>query len=75
MISDRKPYYLRHFYISRTRRRKGFGSAAFYLLLETLGTQTMDLDVFVWNESGIGFWQSLGFESRAHLMRLKGPSA
>ena len=45
------------------------------MLLETLGTQTVDLDVFVWNESAIGFWQSLGFEQRAHLMRLNGSSA
>ncbi len=75
VITDRKPYYLRHFYISRTRRRKGFGRTAFYMLLETLGTQTVDLDVFVWNESAIGFWQSLGFEQRAHLMRLNGSSA
>lgn len=73
VITDRKPYYLRHFYITRTRRRKGCGSAAFRKLLDTLGTQTIDLDVFVWNECGIGFWQSLGFEQRAHLMRLQGP--
>ncbi len=75
VITDRKPYYLRHFYISRNSRRKGYGRTAFQMLLETLGTDTIDLDVFVWNERGLAFWQSLGFEPRAHLMRLKSPSA
>ncbi len=71
VMTERKPYYLRHFYISRSKRRKGYGRTAFQILLATLGTDTVDLDVFVWNERGIAFWQSLGFEPRAHLMRLK----
>ncbi len=71
VITDRKPYHLRHFYISRSKRRKGYGSTAFYKLLQTLDTDTVDLDVFVWNECGVAFWHSLGFEPRAHLMRLK----
>ena len=74
VITDRKPYYLRHFYISRSKRRKGYGSTAFRGLLQTLGTDTIDLDVYVWNERAISFWRSLGFEPRAHLMRLKGPA-
>lgn len=73
VITDRKPYYLRHFFISRHSRRRGYGRTAFQKLLEALGTDTFDLDVFVWNERGMAFWRSLGFEPRAHLMRLKPP--
>ncbi len=71
VISHRKPIYLRHFFICRGERRKGFGSAAFHKLMVTLNTDIIDLDVFVWNDCGIGFWTSLGFKPRAYLMRLK----
>ncbi len=71
IITDRKPLYLRHFYICRGERRKGYGSTAFHKLLHKLNTNDIDLDVFVWNERGIGFWTSLGFKPRAHLMRLE----
>lgn len=67
----REPYYLRHFYIARSERRKGYGRGAFDLLLRSLGVDTIDLDVFVWNTRGIAFWTSLGFEPRCHMMRLK----
>ncbi len=69
VIAQRSPVYLRHFYISRAHRRKGYGTQAFRLLLQTLGVREMDLDVFVWNARGQAFWQSLGFEPRATIMR------
>ncbi len=69
MITDRTPLYLRHFYICRDQRRKGYGTAAFHALLRTLGTNTVDLDVYVWNERGKAFWTSLGFAPRALMMR------
>lgn len=69
VICDRTPLYLRHFYICRNARRKGYGTAAFYALLKTLGTDSIDLDVFVWNERGKAFWTSLGFAPRALMMR------
>lgn len=71
VIAQRSPVYLRHFYISRTHRRKGYGTQAFQLLLQTLGAREMDLDVFVWNARGQAFWQSLGFEPRATIMRFR----
>lgn len=71
-----KPPYLHHFCIARSARRMGYGRKAFHLLLKTLDVNEMDLEVFVWNERGIAFWRSLGFEPRTHVMRLKGtPSA
>lgn len=67
--SARKPPYLRHFYICRDARRHGYGTEAFHALLKTLGADTIDLDVFVWNERGNAFWKSLGFTPRATIMR------
>ncbi|MGE5493834.1 MAG: N-acetyltransferase family protein [Burkholderiales bacterium] len=65
----RKPYYLRHFYICRGHRLKGYGKAAFRLLLDALKISEIDLDVFDWNERGKAFWNSLGFKPRAIIMR------
>ena len=72
VIADRTPLYLRHFYICRHARRHGCGTTAFHALLKTLGTDTIDLDVFVWNERGKAFWASLGFTPRASMMRYSG---
>ena len=69
VVMSRTPLYLHHFYICRDHRRKGYGRAAFSLLLDTLQTRQIDLDVFVWNERGQAFWQSLGFEPRSIIMR------
>ncbi len=65
----RSPFYLHYFYICRDARRHGYGTEAFHALLKTLGTSKLDLDVFVWNERGKAFWQSLGFTPRATIMR------
>lgn len=69
VASARKPPYLRHFYICRDARRHGYGTEAFRALLRALGTDIIDLDVFVWNERGRAFWASLGFTPRATIMR------
>jgi GNAT superfamily N-acetyltransferase len=69
VVTNRKPYYLHHFYICRSERRKGYGTAAFKLLLETLNASEMDLDVYEWNGRGRAFWESLGFKPRAIIMR------
>lgn len=67
--TNRTPVYIHHFYISRSQRRKGWGRTAFALLQEELNTSDFDLDVFVWNERGLAFWRSLGFEPRMTMMR------
>lgn len=74
-IPGRKPPYLHHFCIARSARRKGYGRTAFHLLLKALDVREMDLEVFVWNERGIAFWRSLGFEPRSYMMRLKDTQA
>jgi len=63
------PYYLSYFFICNNMRRKGLGTAAFNLLMDELNTNSIDLDVFCWNERGQAFWRSLGFEERCIIMR------
>ena len=65
------PLYLRQFFICREARRKGFGTMAIDALLNDLGTDEIDIDVYAWNKRGISFWKSLGFAERFHRMRLK----
>lgn len=68
---NRSPQYLHHFYICREQRCKGYGTCAFNMLLDTLGIDGIDLDVYDWNERGKSFWVSLGFKPRAVIMRYK----
>ena len=64
MELDKTPLYLRHFFIQSEFRRKHIGTSCFKLLLKQLKTDTIDLDVMVWNTRGFGFWKSLGFSER-----------
>ena len=68
---SKTPIYLRQFFICRDERRTGYGTQAFRLLLNHLDTQEMDIDVYSWNETGVAFWESLGFEKRCYNMRYK----
>ena len=68
------PLYLRQFYIDRPYRRQHFGLQAFRLLLETLNTDSMDVEVLVWNTPALGFWKKMGFEERSLYMRRGEPS-
>ncbi len=63
------PYYLSHFFICNNMRRKHLGTFAFNLLMKELNTDSIDLDVFSWNERGQEFWKSLGFKERCIIMR------
>ena len=66
-----KPIYLWHFFICRNMRRKHIGTEAFHLLMKELDTDTIDLDVYCWNDRGRSFWKSLGFQERGIIMRRK----
>ncbi len=59
---SKKPIYLRQFFIKREERRKQYGKNAFKNLLEKLGIKEIELDVLQWNETGVRFWEKLGFE-------------
>ncbi len=65
----KKPFYVRHFFICRDERRKGYGKTAWKRILEMVKTETVDIEVMAWNERGIGFWRSLGFKDRSVYMR------
>ncbi|NLO40286.1 MAG: GNAT family N-acetyltransferase [Ruminiclostridium sp.] len=69
MDVNRKPLYLRHFFICRPFRRKGYGTIAFQKLMELFGTRDIDVEVLFWNTHGIEFWKSLGFHERSIYMR------
>lgn len=66
----KSPLYLRHFLIKREFRRKSYGKEAIKILLERLGTNTLEIEVYSWNERGIRFWESCGFKERCKYMRL-----
>lgn len=69
------PFYLQHFFIRREHRRQHYGREAFGVLMHELGTDTIDLDVFVWNSRGLAFWRSLGFTDRCMMMRYQAPES
>jgi predicted acetyltransferase len=66
---EAKPIYLRQFFIARDWRRQGAGTAGFKALLRELRTETLEIDVLVWNKSAIAFWTALGFDQRSLRMR------
>ena len=63
------PFYLSHFFICKNMRRKHLGTIAFNQLMTELDTESIDLDVFCWNQRGQEFWKSLGFKERSIIMR------
>jgi len=67
--TQRNALYLRQFFISRDERRKGYGTLAFSQLMQLLGTETIDIEVMVWNDRAKAFWESLGFKERSIYMR------
>ncbi|MDE5859732.1 MAG: GNAT family N-acetyltransferase [Oscillospiraceae bacterium] len=65
------PPYLRQFFIERDFRQKHLGTTAFRTLLDYLKTDSLDIEVLTRNETGIKFWEKLGFEEISRYMRYK----
>jgi len=65
------PLYLRQFLIDRNYRKKHYGTKAFNALMEYLNVDSIDIEVLSWNERGILFWESCGFQEISKYMRLK----
>ena len=57
----KNPIYLRQYFIKKEERRKHYGKLGFRKLIELLGVDKMEIDVYKWNSVGIKFWESLGF--------------
>jgi GNAT superfamily N-acetyltransferase len=60
---ESKGIYLRQFFVPRTQRRKGHGTAAFELLRERLwGPRCrITLETLIDNQAAHAFWRALGF--------------
>ena len=65
-----KPLYLRQFLVDRAYRKRHYGTEAFHALLKHLGVESIDIEVLLWNERGMRFWESLGFREISRYMRL-----
>ena len=68
-----EPKYLRQFFIKREERRKHYGEIAFKKLLEKIAVNEIEIDVLSWNETGIRFWEKLGFTEQWKHMKYKIP--
>ena len=58
VLVDLASMYVRHFFISREHRRKGYGRIAVGLLFDQLGTDEIELSCLTKNEAGQAFWRS-----------------
>jgi predicted acetyltransferase len=67
----KEPIYLRQFFIKRDERRKHYGQIAFEKLLEKISIREIEIDVLPWNETGIKFWEKMGFIEQWKRMRYK----
>jgi len=67
----KEPKYLRQFFIKREERRKHLGQEAFEELLKKIGAREIEIDVLTWNETGIKFWEKLGFVEQSKRMKYK----
>ena len=69
---DEDGVYLRHFFICRTMRRRGYGRAAVGLLLREVlpKGRRVTVEVLHHNESALAFWKAVGFMDHARTLRI-----
>lgn len=67
----RKPYYLRQIYIINEFRNKGLGSKLINQVMDILKIKEVDVDVMVWNNKAIQFYERFGFKKRYIGLRFK----
>jgi ribosomal protein S18 acetylase RimI-like enzyme len=69
--------YLRHFFICREQRRRGWGRAAMQALCQDVfpKDRPVNIDAAVGNKAGIAFWHALGFEDFSLGMELRAGAA
>ena len=63
------PLYLRQFLIDRDYRKKHYGTEAINALMKYLNIESIDIEVLSYNERGIRFWESCGFQEISRYMR------
>jgi GNAT superfamily N-acetyltransferase len=75
--ADEHGSYLRHFFICRDQRRRGWGRAAMQLLCSDVfpKDRPVNIDAAVGNKAGIAFWHAIGFEDFSLGMELRAGAA
>jgi GNAT superfamily N-acetyltransferase len=75
-VEDRGAY-LRHFFICRDQRRKGWGRAAMQLLRREVFPKDLpvQIEAAIGNQAGIAFWHAIGFEDFGLSMEWKAGEA
>lgn len=66
----RQPLYLRQLFIKEAYRRRGYGVFLLTEILKKYESETFDVDVMVWNEDAIRFYENFGFKQRFISLRL-----
>jgi ribosomal protein S18 acetylase RimI-like enzyme len=67
----KKPNYLRQLYIIKEFRNKGLGTKLVNELMKILNINEIDVEVMVWNERAIKFYENFGFKRRFLGLRYK----
>ena len=68
--TTKTPLYLRHLFVKKEHRRKGFGKQAIQMLLQMYKTNSLDIEVMAWNANALKFYESIGFTPRFIGMRI-----
>lgn len=68
--TTKTPLYLRHLFVKKEHRRKGYGKTAIQMLLQMYKTDSLDIEVMAWNSNALKFYESIGFTPRFIGMRI-----
>jgi ribosomal protein S18 acetylase RimI-like enzyme len=60
----KKPIYMRQLFIKKEERSTGFGKLFLKMILEKYDITDIDVEVMVWNENAINFYENFGFKKR-----------
>ncbi len=66
----REPNYMRQLFVKSQYRNHGYGKLLLKKVMEEYQLKEIDLEVMLWNESAIRFYEHIGFKSRYFGMRL-----
>lgn len=73
-LVDPSDMWMRHFFICRECRRKGYGRAAVGLLFEQLGVEEIGLSCLMYNSPGLAFWRSFDHEAYSIKFNIRKPN-
>ncbi len=74
-LVDLSEMWVRHFFISREHRRKGYGKEAVGLLFEQLGVDKIGLSCMTDNVPGQAFWRSFNHEIFSVKFKIRKPNS